>query len=257
VSRSVVSVEGPQGDRDSTRATVALAVERWRVGIISVGEDESQVRARLAARPRPVARGIAAQILAAAAARAEQRPLRVFSPGEDPWWDERWRTPRALGDADPTREREALLIEPLAETSFSPFLARGLLYYALWTSRFTCDKTWPAFRRPSLELEVNDDLRGLHYEELVDELREIWGQRRLKLARPVAPAPLTPARKAYRGSRVVFWFAIALAVVLSRQGGRASSVALVLAGVAAVAVIASRVAASRMQFELPRRRALR
>jgi hypothetical protein len=232
-------------------------VERGRVGIISVGEDESQVRTRLATRPRLVARGIAAQIVAAAAARTEQRPLRVLSPGEDPWWDEKWRTPKALGDADPTREREALLIEPLAETSFSPFLARGLLYYALWTSRFTCDKTWPAFRRPVLEVVVSDDLCGVQYEELIDELREIWGQGRLKLARPVAPVPLTPARRAYRASRVVFWFAVGLAVVLSRQGGRASSVALVLAGVAAVAVIVSRVTASRMRFELPRRREIR
>jgi hypothetical protein len=252
-----VSVEGPRGDRDSTRATVALAVERGRVGIISVGEDEAQLRARLAARPRVVARGIAAQILAAAAARAEERPLRVFSPGADPWWDAKWRSPKALGDADPTREREALLIEPLAETTFSPFLARGLLYYALWTSRFTGDKTWPAFRRPALEVVVDDELRGLQYEELVDELRGIWGHRRLRLPRPVAPVPLTPARTAYRASRVVFWFAVALAVVLSRQGGQASSVALVFAGVAALAVIVSRVTASRMQFELPRRRELR
>jgi hypothetical protein len=246
---------------ETTPARLALAVERARVGIISVGEGEREVVERLAQRTPVVARGLAAQILAAAAAREgtkDRGPPRVARPGEDAWWDEKWKSPYSLRAGDPTRARDALLIEPLQEASWSPHLTRGVLYYALWTSPALRDRTWPAFRRPEIELVVADDIRGLHYEELVDELRDLWGEGRIRLpeGRAVA-APVTPLRITYRVSRVVFWIALAGALLLGRPNGAPSQIAVIAAGIAVVAVFVRRVAGARMQVERPRRRAAR
>jgi hypothetical protein len=260
VSRSLISVEGPESQPETTRAVLALAVERGRVGIMAVGEDErkllTRVTERVAAAPR---RGIAGQILAAAAARLDTRARepRIVHPGEEPWWDTKWHDPYSMRHGNPGRGHEILVIEPLSEVSFSPHLIRGLLFYVLWTSRWTRDKTWPAFRRPTLQLEVSDDLRGRDYEEVVDQLRSLWGASRVVLppGRPVSPLPVTPLQIIYRASRIAFWFALALSLALIKPGSDPPMAAVVAAAVAAVAIIARRVSKARLDVELSRRTA--
>jgi hypothetical protein len=256
VSRSAVSVEDPDGWREPTRALVALGIEAGRIGIIGVGEEEAELVERLARTPpKNPYRGMRAKIIAASASRLPPgaKP-RVVRPGEDPYWDRTWQDSYALRSADPARSGEVLLIAPLDERSWSPHLVHGLLMYVLWTSPCTRDRIWPEFRRPQIELRPADDLGGLHYQELVDQLRALWGERRVILpeGRPVAPPPPTPTLRAARIAHAVFWVALLGSFLLSR-GGKPSVAALIAAGVALVAFLARRVAKARARAELPRR----
>jgi hypothetical protein len=257
VSRSAVSVEDPDGWREPTRALVALGMEGGKIGIIAVGEEEPELLERLA-RPVETAplRGLRAKIVAASAASLPKgaKP-RVVRAGEDPYWDRTWQDSYAMRSADPAHSGEVLLIAPLDEQSWSPHLVHGLLMYVLWTSPCTRDRIWPEFRRPQIELRPADDLVGLHYEELVDQLRALWGVRRVVLpeGRPVAPPPETRMVRTARIAHAVFWVALVGSFLLAR-GGRPSGAALVAAGVALVAFLARRVAKARARAELPRRR---
>lgn len=252
VSRTTIAVQGPDRELDSTRALVALGIEGGRVGIVGVGEDEPTLVERFAkpATDAPL-RGLRARIVAAAAADLPARTeVAVRRPGDDAFWDRIWQDPYAMRTADPSHARELLVIEPLSESSWSPHLVQGLLMYALWTSRSTRHKTWPAFRRPRIELRASDDLEGLHYEELVDQLRSLWGAARVELPpdRRVAPPPTTPLTLTARVSHAVFWAALAGSFVLPRGVG------VVLAGLAVVAFLVRRVALARARVERPRRK---
>jgi hypothetical protein len=255
VTRKAVSIEGPDHERETTRALVALRSEGGRLGIVSVGEEEAELRQRLAeARDDSPLRGLRARILAASATEpAKDAPLRVLGPGEDPFWDSAWQDPYALRTGDPSRSRELLLIAPLSEASWSPHLAQGLLMYVLWTSPWTRDKTWPAFRRPPIELRASDDIGGLHYAELVDELRNVWGQERVRLppGRSVAPPPPTRLQRAARIGGVLFWLALGASFVAANRGAQTLAVALALVSLGAFLV--RRVAAARAKVERPRR----
>jgi hypothetical protein len=125
----------------------------------------------------------------------------------------------ALRSAEPPRANELLLVAPLDEKSFSPHLVHGLLMYVLYTSRHTRQKLWPAFRRPALELRPSRDLRGRDYEELVDQLRALWGKRRVLLPPdlPVGPPPPTRLSTTARISHAVFWLALLASIVLARE----------------------------------------
>ena len=253
VSRHRLSLEGPERKIDTTRALLALGVEGRRVGIVGVGESEEELRKRFAQPPKePLVRGLAAQILAASSEKlpSETRELRIVRPGDDPFWDRIWRDPYALKAGDPTRSREVFLIEPLAEDTWSPHLVQGLLMYVLWSSSATRDKTWPAFRRPKFELRADENLTGLHYEELVDQARSLWGEKRVALPadRPVSPRPQTTLTRVATAAHAVFWIALALSVVLNP-----SQLAVVAAGTAVLAFFVRRGAKARATAELPRR----
>jgi hypothetical protein len=257
ISRTAVSIEGPDRARETTRALVALGVEAGRIGIIAVGDDEPELAARFAKPPAAApARGLRAQIVARAADKLPaDKKLRIVRPGDDSYWDRTWQDSYALRSADPTRSRELLLVAPLSEGSWSPHLAQGLLMYALWTGSWTRNRVWPAFRRPQIELCPAEELCGLHYEELVDQLRALWGARRVLLPAklPVAPPPPTRMVLTARVSHVLFWVALIGSFLLSR-GGKPSSAGVIAAAIAIVAFIVRRVALARAKAELPRRR---
>lgn len=253
VSRHRLSLEGPERKIETTRALLALGVEGRRVGIVAVGESEEELRKRFAEPPKePLVRGLAAQILAASSEKLanDEKELRIVRPGDDPFWDRVWRDPYALKAGDPTRSREVFLLEPLSEESWSPHLAQGLLMYVLWSGSATRDKTWPAFRRPTLELRADENLSGLHYEELVDQARMLWGEKRITLPadRPVGPRPQTTLTRVAQGAHAVFWIALVASVVLNP-----SQFAVVAAGAAVVAFFVRRGAKARATAELPRR----
>jgi hypothetical protein len=256
VSRTTISVEDPDGWREPTRALVALGIEGGKVGIVAVGEEGPAVAERIASQPQTPLRGMRAKIVAASAnALPPGVKPRIVRPGEDPFWDRTWQDRYAMRSADPTHSGELLLIEPLAEKSWSPHLAQGLLMYVLWTSPYTKDRIWPAFRRPRIELRPADDLRGLHYEELVDELQALWGERRVSLPadRQVSPPPRTTLVRMAHGAHILFWVALIGSFLLSR-GGKPSTPALLAAVIALIAFLARRVARARARAELPRRR---
>jgi len=260
VSRTALTLEGESRQSETTRASVALGVDGWRAGIIAVGKDEAELRAALAEdSPESPARGLRARIVAAAGRLDVSKPeLRIVRPGDDPWWDRKWKDPYALRKAESSRRqgpRELLIVEPLSPSSWSPHLIHGLLFYVLWSSAWTRGKTWPPFRRPKLMLLASDDFRGLEYEELTDQLRIVWGERRVELpvGREVGPRPVTALQITYRLSRTLWWAALLLALVLGRPGTEPSSEAVIAAAVAALAIMVSRVAGARAQAELPRR----
>jgi hypothetical protein len=256
VSRNLVSVEGPDRQRESTRALVALGIESGRTGILGVGEDEPELLERLARPSSGVPlRGLRAQIKARAADKLPvESELRIVKPGQDSYWDRSWQDSYALRSADPARSREVLLIAPLSEDSWSPHLVQGLLMYVLWTSSWTKDKLWPELRRPSIELCPSEDLRGLHYEELVDQLRTLWGKQRVLLPAdlPVVEPPATRTVRIARAGHVIFWIALVSSFVIWSIG-RASGAGLVSAFVALVAFLVRRAALARAKAELPRR----
>lgn len=253
---------------ESTRAVVALTVDRTRVGIVAVGEEEADVEKRLLDFDAAAKQGIKAQIVAAAEKRLgttteEAQPkIRFFRPGDDAWWDEKWQDPYSLRHGDPRRSespREVLMVEPLHRESWSPHLIRGLLMYVLYTSPRLRGRTWPAFRRPTIELEVADEIQGIDFEEVVDQLRSLWGPSRVVLAgdRAVSPLPRTRLELIYRVSRGIWWAALASMIVLSQSslsGSEPPALAIVAALVAAVALFVSRVAKGRHEAERPRRR---
>lgn len=259
----MVTVEGPGRRLESTAAVVALTVENGRVGIVGVGENEEELSERLSKRIEGgIGATVAAKILETARRKMDpidnREPLRLLQPGEDPWWDEKWKDPYSLKKGDESRARnpkEVLVVRPLAVESWSPHLVRGLLMYVLWTSAWTRGKTWPAFRRPRVRLTA-DGIEGSDYAELVDQLRSLWGTQRVELPadRPVDPPPPTPLRRAYRASRVVWWLSLGATLILARlaSGGSPSSASLAAAAVAAVALMVSRVLRARTEVERPR-----
>lgn len=271
VTRSAVTLQGPARESETTRALVALCIDGFRVGIVAVGEDEAELRKQLvreAVKPRGGL--LATKILEQAqkhespdGRQSESDPLRFFRAGEDAYWDRKWQDPHAFRAGDPKRAanpREILLVEPLSASSWSPHLIRGLLMFALWSSSFTRYRTWPPFLRPRVELSAAGDLSDLEYAELVDQLRSLWGERRVALpeGRIVPPQPLTTSRIAYLASRGLGWAALAISallLVLQRISAQSSNGAVIAAVVAAVAMLVSRAARGRMATELPRRSA--
>lgn len=254
VSEHVVSVEGPNGERDSTRALVALGSEAGRIGIVGVGEDEPELLARLREKQKQPVRGLGARIIAAADDGSERKPLTVVRPFDDAYWDRAWRDLYALRRAEFGHDHEILLIPPLASDTFSPHLVQGLLMYALWTSSVTGRRVWPAFRRPKLELVADPALGQLEYEELVDQLWLLWGKRRVILPadRPVAPPPETRSARIARAAHVVFWLALVASVALSGRF-QGSPAAIVAALIAVAAWLARRTLIARSRAERPRR----
>lgn len=267
VSRSTVVLERTSRRLETTRALVALAVERGRVGIIAVGETESELAKRLSVTVPPEGvRGVAEKILLAAAKNPEiaEPELRFVHPGEDAWWDEKFKDPYSLRHGDASRaqnSRQIFLVAPLSEESWSPHLLRGVMLYVLWTSAATRGKTWPAFLRPKIQIEVAPEISGLHYAELVDQLRSLWGARRIVLptGKEVDDPPMTPLRLAHRISRVVWIGALVVMVAVAQAapGPEPHGIAVIAAVVLALGLMASRVLKARTEAELPRRRSER
>jgi hypothetical protein len=265
VTRHAITFQGPNRETETTRAVVALCVDGWRVGITAVGETEAEIEARFHAQPVKPIGGLFLKLIAGTK-RSQQLseslhhrpPLRFIRAGEDAWWDSKWQDPYALRGSDSRRSqetREILLLEPLSEQSWSPHLIRGLFMYVLWTSAFTRDKLWPRFQRPKIELHAAPDLAGLHYAELVDQVRSLWGPKRVALppGREVEPLPRTKLQTVYRVSRSMWWAALAFALLLHHSAGEPPPLAVLFAAVAVIAIIVSRVAKGRMDAELPRR----
>jgi hypothetical protein len=264
VTRNVLTVHAPSHGSETTRAIVAVCVDGFRVGIMAAGKEEAELRQELERQPEPAPkRGIRAKILAAAKAREDSRSnpdkLQFFRPGEDAWWDRKWQDPDALRAGDAKRAenpRQILLVNPLSAESWSPHFSRGLLMYLLWTSAPTRAKTWPAFRRPKLELHVTRDFSDLEYAELVDQLHSVWGKNRVLLPaeREVPPPPVTVMQVVHRLSRGVFWLAMTFALLINLATGKTSNGVILAVALAAVAVLVRRFARSRMISELPRRK---
>lgn len=265
VTRSAVTLQTPEGPSETTRATVAVGVEGFRAGIIAVGDDEATLARRLAQRVtggkqhKWLARKILSAVETRMPAAASAEPsVRFVRPGEDPFWDAKWQRFEELERVDlsrPDDARQVLLVEPLAADTWSPHLLRGVLMFVLWTSAFTGDKVWPAFRRPKLELHATGDFSDLEYAELVDQLRSLWGQQRIQLlsGRPVSPRPRTLLDVGYTATRVAVWAALLLALFFSLRAGTASWLSIAAATIAGLAVLIGRKLKGRSVYELPRR----
>jgi hypothetical protein len=269
VTRSAITIQAPEGPSETTRASVALGTEGFRAGILGVGEDETALARRLCevTANGPQRKWLARKILKAVENRGEdptpqsEPSVHFVRPGEDPYWDAKWRDFKELEQVDlgrPDNPRQVLLVNPLAADSWSPHLTRGMLMYILWTGVLTGHKVWPAFRRPKLELHVAGDFSDLEYAELVDQLRSLWGQGRVQLppGREVAPRPVTAFSAGYAASRIVVWAALALAFFASMRAG-GNTLALVAIGVAGAALLIGRKLKGRSIYELPRRASAR
>ncbi|HEY6561812.1 MAG TPA: hypothetical protein VI072_31295 [Polyangiaceae bacterium] len=265
VTRSAITIQAPEGPGETTRASVALGTEGFRAGILGVGEDETALARRLcdAAASGSQHRWLARKILNAVEKRVgdstprSEPSVHFVRPGEDPYWDAKWRDFKTLEQVDlgrPDNPRQVLVVNPLGADTWSPHLTRGMLMYVLWTGILTGHKVWPPFRRPKLELHVAGDFSDLEYAELVDQLRSLWGQNRVQLppGREVAPRPLTAYSAGYVASRVVVFAAFALAFFSSMRAG-GNTLALVAVGVAGAALLIGRKLKGRSIYELPRR----
>ncbi|HMJ12147.1 MAG TPA: hypothetical protein VK524_12070, partial [Polyangiaceae bacterium] len=264
-TRTAITLQGPDGPSETTRAIVALGMEGFRAGILAVGDDEPSLARKLsAAGPKPRHKWLARQILNAVETRmpsseaASAPALRFLRPGEDPFWDAKWQNWKELPQSDLKRAenpREIFLVEPLARETWAPHLIHGALMFVLWTSEFTSTKLAPAFRRPKLELHAASDLSELEYAELVDQLHSLWGKRRIQLlpGHEVSPRPLTPLVIGYIASRVFVWLALLVALYFTQRGDVPSSAALIAASLAGAAVLIGRRIKGRAVYELPRR----
>ncbi len=264
-TRSAITLQTPEGPSETTRALVAVGIEGFRAGIIAVGEEEAALTRQLSQRPAAATqrKWLARKILKAVETRggevsAKREPsLEFVRPGADPFWDAKWQSFKELERVDlgrPDTSHQVLLVEPLAASTWSPHLTRGVLMFLLWTSTMTGHKVWPSFRRPKLELHVTADFSDLEYAELVDQLRSLWGQKRVQLSpgRQVPPRPLTALAAGYAASRIAVWAALLLALFSSLRGD-GSQFTLVAVGVAGLALMLGRKLKGLTAYELPRR----
>jgi hypothetical protein len=264
VTRSAITLQAPEGASETTRAVVAVGIEGFRTGIISVGEDEAALARRLAQRPAGTQhKWLARKILKAAETRGSDTTpkteprMQFVRPGADPFWDAKWQDFKQLEHVDlgrPDTSQQVLLVDPLGADTWSPHLTRGVVMYALWTSTFTAHKVWPPFRRPRLELHVAADFSDLEYAELVDQLRSLWGQKRVVVPpdRQVSPRPLTALAAGYAATRIAVWAALLLALFTSLRAD-GSTFTLVAVGIAGLALMIGRKLKGLTVYELPRR----
>ncbi len=162
-----------------TKAVVAIAADKGRLSILSVGETREEFKERC--RPLSEREGVAMP--------------HVVVPGDNPRWDARWKGEATSADEDPT---SVLVIEPLRGDTWSPVGADALLRFAISQSPYA--RGLGQIVRPRAALEVASDFDAAQYAQVVDVVRELLGlgvklpderpKERATLRRALAPLAL-------------------------------------------------------------------
>lgn len=167
VSREWIEVVG-DGIQHRSRALLTFLPQGGRALIAGVGQTEAEVRANIETHKQ----------------KGElPSSFRVVLPGEDAWWDAQCAWPPR--DDKPTRtvpdQSEALLLNPLASSTWLPSAILSLVRYVLATSSPKGLRwlRW-SFLRPKLMLELGSDFSPVERAELLDVFEEAWGRSRVQ-----------------------------------------------------------------------------